>query len=235
MWKSNLESAFMQAMHKRELSEFLRWWNAIGLTRELKLARDQPLKWFTWSMSMLTDQCLSEERIELTKPISLIYVIDDIFDVYGTIDELTLFTEAVNRWDIAAIEQLPDYMKTCFRTLHETTNEFGYKVYRKHGINPIDYLAKTWDRLCTAFLEEAKWLVSGHLPGADEYLKNGIVSSGVHVVLVHMFFLIGDGSTKERAEFMKNNTLLLSHHVAAILRLWDDLGSAKLLPGLYEG
>lgn len=85
-----------------------------------------------------------------------------------------------------------------------------------------------WARLCTAFLEEAKWFVSGHFPGADEYLKNGIVSSGVHVVLVHMFFLIGDGSTKERAEFVKNDTCLISYHVAAILRLWDDLGSAKV-------
>lgn len=74
-----------------------RWWNALGLAQELKMARDQPLKWFTWSMCMLTDRSLSDERIELTKPISLIYVVDDIFDIYGTIDELTLFTEAVNR------------------------------------------------------------------------------------------------------------------------------------------
>ena len=65
---------------------------------ELKYVRNQPLKWFTWSMAMLTDPSLSEERIELTKAISFIYVIDDIFDVYGTIDDLTLFTEAVNRY-----------------------------------------------------------------------------------------------------------------------------------------
>ena len=130
---------------------------------ELKYARNQPLKWFTWSMAMLTDPSLSEERIELTKAISFIYVIDDIFDVYGTIDDLTLFTEAVNRyfpdiieindskilkynlyrWDIAASEHLPDYMKKCFRTLHEITNEIGYKVCKKHGFNPIDHLAKT--------------------------------------------------------------------------------------------
>lgn len=47
--------------------------------------------------ALLTDRCFSEERIELAKPLSLIYTIDDIFDVYGAIDELTLFTEAVNR------------------------------------------------------------------------------------------------------------------------------------------
>lgn len=51
-----------------------------------------------WSMAVLTDPRLSEQRLELTKPISLVYIIDDVFDVYGTIEELTLFTEAVNRY-----------------------------------------------------------------------------------------------------------------------------------------
>lgn len=51
-----------------------------------------------WSMAVLTDPTLSEQRVELTKPISLVYIIDDIFDVYGTLDELTLFTEAINRY-----------------------------------------------------------------------------------------------------------------------------------------
>ena len=75
-----------------------RWWNGLGLAQELKLVRDQPLKWYMWTTALLTDPSFSEERIELAKPISLIYIIDDIFDLYGTIDELTLFTEAVNRF-----------------------------------------------------------------------------------------------------------------------------------------
>lgn len=64
---------------------------------ELQYARNQPLKWYIWSLACLTDPTFSEERVELTKPISLIYILDDIFDIYGTLDELTLFTEAVSR------------------------------------------------------------------------------------------------------------------------------------------
>ena len=81
--------------------------------------------------------------------------------------------------------------------------------------------------MCSAFLEESKWFASGHLPRAEEYLNNGIVISGVHVALVHLFFLIGDGSTKEQAELITSNASMLSYP-AAILRLWDDLGSAKV-------
>jgi (3S)-linalool synthase len=72
-------------------------WRELGLVNELRYARNQPLKWYIWSLACLRDPTLSEERIELTKPISLIYIIDDIFDIYGTLDELTLFTEAVSR------------------------------------------------------------------------------------------------------------------------------------------
>jgi (3S)-linalool synthase len=51
-----------------------------------------------WSMSVLIDPNLSEQRVELTKPISLVYIIDDIFDLYGTLNDLSIFTEAVNEY-----------------------------------------------------------------------------------------------------------------------------------------
>ncbi|KAL6282162.1 hypothetical protein ACE6H2_013091 [Prunus campanulata] len=202
-----------------------RWWKELGLAKELKFARDQPVKWYIWSMACLTDPKLSEERVELTKPISFIYLIDDIFDVYGTLDELILFTEAVNRWEIGDIDHLPDYMKICFKALHDMTNEISSKVYQKHGWNPLHSLRKTWGSLCNAFLVEAEWFKSGHLPKAEDYLKNGIVSSGVNVVMVHIFFLLGQGITKQSVELLNETPAIISS-AAAILRLWDDLGSA---------
>uniref|UniRef100_A0A5B7BT67 Putative (3S)-linalool/(E)-nerolidol synthase n=1 Tax=Davidia involucrata TaxID=16924 RepID=A0A5B7BT67_DAVIN len=223
---ANLDLNLVQSIHQKEMLQISKWWKDLGLAKELKFARDQPLKWYMWPIAILTDPSLSEQRIELIKPISLIYIIDDIFDVYGTLDELTIFTEAVSRWELGAIEQLPDYMKMCFKALYDITNEIGYKVYKEHGWNPTHSLRKTWATLCDAFLVEAKWFASGHSPTAEEYLKNGTVSSGVHVVLVHIFFLLGHGMTKGSANLVNENTGIISS-VATILRLWDDLGSAK--------
>lgn len=79
-----------------------------------------------------------------------------------------------------------------------------------------------WASLCIAFLVEAKWLRSKNLPGAKEYLTNGKVSSGVHVVLVHLFFLLGYSGTN-----LDDVSPLISS-VATILRLWDDLGTAQV-------
>ncbi|CAL5344728.1 unnamed protein product [Camellia sinensis] len=214
------------SMYQKEMLQVSKWWKSTGLGNELKYARNQPLKWYLWSMATLTDPSLSEQRVELTKPISLVYIIDDIFDVYGTLEELILFTEAVNRWELAAVNELPSYMKICFKVLQDSTNEIAYGVHKKYGWNPIDSLQRTWAILCNAFLEEAKWFASGQLPKAEEYLKNGIVSSGVPAVLVHMFFLLGHGMNKESVDFMIDNPDIITS-TATILRLWDDLGSAK--------
>ncbi|KAL5774684.1 hypothetical protein ACOSP7_012241 [Xanthoceras sorbifolium] len=216
----------VQSLHQKEIVQVSKWWNDLGLAKKLEFARDQPIKWYIWSMASLTDPNLSEQRVELTKPISLIYIIDDIFDVNGTLDELTLFTETITRWDLSAGDQLPEYLRICFKALNDITDEISYKVYNQHGYNPVHSLRKAWAMLCNAFLVEAKWFDSGHLPRAEEYLENGIVSSGVHVGLVHIFFLVGQNITRENVELIESNPGLLSS-TATILRLWDDLGSAK--------
>ncbi|KAH7856350.1 hypothetical protein Vadar_000508 [Vaccinium darrowii] len=223
---ATMDFEMVQSTHKREILQVSEWWKDRGLANELKFARNQPLKWYMWPMAILTDPSFSHQRVELTKPISLIYIIDDIFDVYGTLEELTLFTEAVNRWELATVENLPYYMKTCFNALYDITNEIAYNIYKEHGWNPIDSLRKTWASLCNAFLAEAKWFAFGQLPNAEEYLKTAVVSSGVHVVLVHMFFLLGHGITRESVNLVNDNPGIITS-TATILRLWDDLGSAK--------
>ncbi|KAK8607879.1 hypothetical protein V6N13_023324 [Hibiscus sabdariffa] len=223
---AKMDFNLVQSLHQKEIAHVSSWWKQLGLAKELKFARDQPAKWYIWSMACLTDPTLSDQRIDLTKAISLIYVIDDIFDVYGTLDELTLFQQAVERWDYGASDGLPDYMKLCFKALHDITNEISQKVHKKYGRNPINSLKKAWSTLFKAFLVEARWFASGKFPKASEYLENGIISSGVHIVLVHIFFLLGLGSTDRNVEIIENNPPIISA-TAAILRLWDDLGSAK--------
>ncbi|WCJ20357.1 (3S 6E)-nerolidol synthase 1 chloroplastic [Euphorbia peplus] len=215
----------VQTQYKQEILQISRWWEEIGVSKELKFARNEPIKWHLWAMAILSDPNLCEQRSDLTKAISFIYLIDDIFDVHGSLDQLILFTQIIDRWDIAS-EQLPDYMRICFKALDKITNEISYKIYKQNGCNPVDSLRKTWGTLCKAFLIEARWFSSGQTPNAKEYLQNGIVSSGVHVVLHHIFFMLGHGSTTQGVEFINNNPAIVSS-AATILRLWDDLGSAK--------
>ncbi|KAL5054417.1 hypothetical protein RYX36_035099 [Vicia faba] len=222
-----IDFSLRQRLYHQEIAQISKWWKDLGLANELPFARNQPLKWYIWSLASLKDPTLSEERIEITKPISLVYIIDDIFDTYGTLDELTLFTEAVSRWNPdTAMEKLPNYMKTCFKVLYDQTNEISLKIYEKHAWDPKDSLRNAWESLCKAFLVEAKWFASGKLPSAEEYLKNGIVSCGVHVVLVHLFFILGKGLTKQNIDKLDTIPPIMTS-LATILRLWDDLGDAE--------
>ncbi|NP_001306121.1 linalool/nerolidol synthase [Solanum lycopersicum] len=223
---ANMDYSITKEIHQHELIQVSRWWSSLGLAEDLKLLRDQPLKWYTWPMTMLTDPKMSQQRIELAKCISFVYVVDDIFDVYGTIEELTLFTQAVNRWELCVMKDLPEYMRATYKALYDTINSIGYNIYKIYGQNPTQNLRNAWANLCNAFLKEAKWFASGELPTTDEYLKNGLVSSGVHVVLVHMFYLLGFGLNNQNSIYLEDSSAMASS-VATILRLWDDLGSAK--------
>jgi (3S)-linalool synthase len=46
-------------------------------------------------MTIIQGSSFSRYRVQLTKIISLIYVVDDLFDLVGTQEELSLFTKAV--------------------------------------------------------------------------------------------------------------------------------------------
>ncbi|XP_040361758.1 (3S,6E)-nerolidol synthase 1 [Rosa chinensis] len=225
---ANLEFNMVESIIQNEILLVSGWWKELGLTRELKFVRDQPIKWYTWPMACLVDPRLSEERIELTKAVSLVYIIDDIFDVRGTLDELVLFTAAVARWDTATNDELPNYMKTCFKALNDITNNISQCVHEKHGWNPIEILRESWIRLCKAFLVEAQWFRRGELPNSGDYLKNGIISSGVPAFLTHAFCIIGQGMIKETIDLFNNiNLPSIVSSTAMILRLWDDFGTAK--------
>ncbi|KAL0408493.1 UNVERIFIED_CONTAM: Tricyclene synthase 0e23, chloroplastic [Sesamum radiatum] len=231
---ANMDFLIGKSTHQHELLQISKWWKDIGLAEELRNARNQPIKWYTGSMAILIHHpTLSSQRIELTKVIAFIHLLDDIFDLYGTIHQLTLFTHAINRWDHSAIDMLPSYMRMSYKALLDTTNQIANNIQKRHGHNPIDYMKATWGSLCNAFLVEARWFASStgdhELPTTKEYLENGKVSTGVHVVLVHLFFLLGlgGGTDDDDNEINLNHTSKLTSSIATILRLWDDLGSSK--------
>ncbi|KAF2284333.1 hypothetical protein GH714_020588 [Hevea brasiliensis] len=109
---------------------------------KLSFARDRIVENFLWTIGETFEPQFSYCRRMSTKVNSLLTIIDDIYDVYGTLDELELFTDAVQRWDVNAIEQLPDYMKLCFLSLYNTINEIAFDVLKEQEFHIIPYLKK---------------------------------------------------------------------------------------------
>ncbi|KAJ3685746.1 hypothetical protein LUZ61_014910 [Rhynchospora tenuis] len=227
LWMEELaqtEFQLNQQLYQDEFKKIKRWWSDFGIARELTFARDQILKWYLWSMTALPGPQFSKHRLEITKAISLLYIIDDIFDIMGKPEELALFTQTINCWEDSSA--LPGYMRACFNALKEVTSDIAQFVEEEYGLNPLNYLKRSWATLCNAFLVEARWFVEKQVPNAEEYLTNGVTSSGVHMLMVHLLFLLGHRVTNETVHIIKGSSSLISC-TSKILRLWDDLGSAK--------
>ncbi|PKI46419.1 hypothetical protein CRG98_033195 [Punica granatum] len=93
----------VQSILQEDLQHMSRWWNNnIGLGNKLVFARDRLMECFFWTVGMAFDPQFSSCRRGLTRVTSLITTIDDVYDVYGTLDELELFTDAVESGLICA-------------------------------------------------------------------------------------------------------------------------------------
>lgn len=70
----------------------------MGLAKKLSFARDRSTECYFWALGMASDPQFCNCRQELAKVAAFITIVDDVYDVYGTLDELELFTEAVERY-----------------------------------------------------------------------------------------------------------------------------------------
>ncbi|KAJ1382418.1 Terpenoid cyclases/protein prenyltransferase alpha-alpha toroid [Sesbania bispinosa] len=215
----------VQSLQQKELRELSRWWKEIGLASKLDFVRDRLMEVNFWALGMAPDPQLSDCRKAVTKMFGLVTIIDDVYDVYGTLDELQLFTDAVERWDVNAVNTLPDYMKLCFLALYNTVNDTAYSVLKQKGDNNLPYLAKSWCDLCKAFLQEAKWSNNRIIPAFKEYLDNASVSSSGGALLTPCYFSLTNDITDQALHSLTNFDGLVRSS-CAIFRLCNDLATS---------
>nr|WHL34552.1 terpene synthase 8 [Aquilegia oxysepala] len=215
----------VQAGYQTDLINLSRWWKNLGLSKKMPFSRDRVVENFLLVAGMLSDPNYNYCREIITKVCLLITAIDDFYDVYATLDEAKLFTDAVERWDVNAMEQLPDYMRLCYLALFNTINEVAYDTLKEQDVNILPCLRKMWVDLCKSYFDEAKWFHTKYEPTLDEYLKKSWVSFGGPIVLGHTYFSLRPRITKESLDYLENDPDLI-HWPSMILRLTDDMGTS---------
>ncbi|KAI3445789.1 hypothetical protein Pfo_002454 [Paulownia fortunei] len=196
---AKLDFNIVQATHQQELKHASRWWKQTCLADKLPFSRDR-----VWSPQY------GYSRIMGTKVNALVTIIDDMFDVYGTLEELQLFNNAIQRWDIEAMDKLPNYMQMCYLALNNFIDEMAYDVLKEQGFLIIPHLRKSWSDLCSAYLQEAKWYSRGYTPGLEEYISNAWISISVPKEAIQSLY--------------KWNNIV--RYSATIARLANDLGTS---------
>nr|I6RE61.1 RecName: Full=(E)-beta-ocimene synthase, chloroplastic; AltName: Full=Terpene synthase 4; Flags: Precursor [Matricaria chamomilla var. recutita]AFM43737.1 terpene synthase 4 [Matricaria chamomilla var. recutita] len=219
-----LDFNIVQSAHKRDLQEVSKWWEKTGLVRKLDFIRDRLMECFFWSVGMVFEPQYYTCRVELTKIATLITTIDDIYDVYGSLNELKVFTHAVKRWDINAVENMPEYLQLGFLALYNTINEMGYETLSAQGINIIPNLARVWGELLEAFLVEAEWTHNNYMPTFKDYLDNAWRSVSGMVLLTHGYFLMNQDVKDDAIESLENFHDLFKWS-SMLFRLYNDLAA----------
>ncbi|KAJ8761691.1 hypothetical protein K2173_004467 [Erythroxylum novogranatense] len=223
---SKLNFNMVQAGLQKDLKDISRWWRDLNLLESMSFTRDRVVESFMCTVGLVHERRYSSFRKWLTKVILMILIIDDVYDIYGSLEELEHFTKAVARWDSSRVQHLPECMKICFQVLSDITSEIAYEIQREKGWCEVElHLKKVWAGFCKSLFLEAKWYHRGKVPSLQEYLANAWISSSGTVLSVHSFFSVMNDPTEELAKFLAKNEDLI-YNISLIIRLCNDLGTS---------
>ncbi|XVE99149.1 hypothetical protein REPUB_Repub03eG0172500 [Reevesia pubescens] len=223
---AKLDYNLIQSAYQKELKELAEWWMELNFKEKLSFSRDRLMEIYFWATGLSFEPQHAKSRICFTKYACLATVVDDIYDIYGSLDELESFTKAVTGWDVKAVEELPEYMRVMFSAMSAFTNELAQETLKHHGLDVLPYIKEQWAILCRAHITEARWFYGGHTPSFGEYIKNGWISIGSLGGLVLLCFVEADSIADQFPHCLKDYSQLF-YWSSLITRLSDDLGTSK--------
>ncbi|GKV42533.1 hypothetical protein SLEP1_g49924 [Rubroshorea leprosula] len=99
---AKLDFNMVQAMHQEDLKHASMWWKRTGLGQNLGFIRDRLMENFLWTTGVLFQPQYGYFRRMVAQVAALVTTIDDVYDLYGTLDELELFTDAIERFVLSS-------------------------------------------------------------------------------------------------------------------------------------
>ncbi|KAL6501871.1 Trehalose-6-P synthase/phosphatase complex synthase subunit [Orobanche gracilis] len=201
---AKLDFNIVQKMHQREISDLTRWWNAFDVANKLPYARDRITECYFWVLEVYFEPHYGTARRILTKAISMASIIDDTYE-YATLDELQLFTDAIQRWDVGALEELPPFMKLGYKALLDTYAGIEEEMKNAGVSYRVPYAKEDMKKLARAYFAEAKWLFNKCMPTMEEYMKVSTPSSGYMMLSTNSLLGMGENIvTKEDFDWISS-------------------------------
>ncbi|KAG5255117.1 (-)-germacrene synthase [Salix suchowensis] len=224
---AKLDFNILQKHHQKELSDITKWWKELDFAKKLSFARDRVVECYFWILAVYFEREYALTRRMLTKVIAMTSVIDDIYDIHGTPDELKLFTDAIERWEITAVDQLPEYMKVAYKALLDVYTEIEETMVNEEISYRVFYAKEAMKNQVRAYYLESIWFHQKHTPTMEEYMAVAMVSSGYAVLAATSFIGMGYVVTKDSFEWLFSGPKILKAS-EIIARLMDDIVSHKL-------
>ncbi|XP_050214572.1 ent-kaurene synthase TSP4, chloroplastic [Mercurialis annua] len=186
-----------QSIHRKELEQLGRWVVENRLN-ELKFARQKlGYCYFSCAATLFTPE-LSDARISWAKNGVLTTVVDDFFDVGGSVEELMNLLQLIEKWDVDESDHFcSEHVEIVFSALHSTISEIGEKASTWQGRSMTDTVVKIWLDLLKSMLTETLWTKSNSTPTLDEYMSNAYVSFALGPIVLPALFFVGPKLSEE--------------------------------------
>ncbi|KAK4355062.1 hypothetical protein RND71_024033 [Anisodus tanguticus] len=182
---------FCQSIHRKELKQLERWVIQNRLDK-LKFAREKSAYCYFSAAATIFQPELSDARMSWAKNGVLTTVIDDFFDVGGSMEELNNLIQLFKKWDVdVSTDCCSEKVCIIFSALHSTIREIGEKTFKWQARNVTRHITDIWLNLLTAMLREAEWARDMSVPTLDEYMANGYVSFALGPIVLPALYFVG--------------------------------------------
>ncbi|KAJ9141359.1 hypothetical protein P3X46_031901 [Hevea brasiliensis] len=208
----------VQLLQREELKVMARWWKDLNLAEKLPYARDRLVEIYFWACSIQFEPHLALSRMMMAKYLKMISLADDTCDAYATMKEVNAFTDAIERCNIDATDELPDYMKVFYKellNLFEETENIASKEGRSYCAYHIK--EEILSHGGTVFNE-------GYVPTFDVYLQNDSESSSYGLVVAAGFIGMEKIAGIKEYRWLQSNPKIVKA-VKVLGRLENDIVS----------
>nr|ADB90273.1 casbene synthase [Euphorbia esula] len=216
----------VQLIHQQELNHYSMIWKELNLTSEIPYARDRMAEIFFWASATYFEPQYAHSRMIIARVVLLISLVDDTIDAYATIDEIHRLADAIERWDISCLDELPDYMKRFYTLLLNTFSDFEKELKDQGKSYAVKFGKEAYQELVRGYYLEALWLNEGKVPTFDEYMYNGSMTTGLPLVSTVGFMGVEKIKGTKEFDWLKTYPKL-SYVSGAFIRLVNDLTSHK--------
>ncbi|GJT24162.1 (E)-beta-farnesene synthase-like protein [Tanacetum coccineum] len=223
---AKLDFNLLQELHQKELSQISKWWKDLDVLNKLPYVRDRIVEGYFWILAVHFEPQHSDARIFLLKACSLVIILDDTYDNYGTYEELEVLTQAVHKWSRSCLDMLPEYMKVIYRELLDVHKE-AEDLLEKKGKAYRSYYTKEMVKEYTRnLLIEAKWAKEGYIPTVEEHMSVALVTCAYAMIIAKCYVHGDDSVTEDTFKWVSTYPPLVKAS-CLILRLMDDIATHK--------
>ncbi|CAN6841950.1 unnamed protein product [Brassica oleracea] len=130
---AKIDFNLLQMLHRQELACVTRWHKEMEFESKITYTRHIVAEAYLWALGTYFEPEYSQARVALAIIVILYTALDDVYDAYGTKEELEIFTHALEKWLPEAPTGIPDSMKHFYRVIVDFYEKLSMILRRKGG------------------------------------------------------------------------------------------------------